>query len=92
MGKLEENVDQEFSKIKSVWDAFNYAKEHDPEPWFTPRRRYYTPSTVKEIKEKLKERYSQSVKDINKMNSKQARMVYHEIYKFLYCSKSFIHE
>ncbi len=83
MSKLETKVEAEFSKITSVWEAFRYAKEHDPTPGLRYFGRYYTPATAKETKDMLKKMYSQSKNDIDSMNSKQARMVYHTIRKFL---------
>lgn len=83
MNKLETKVGIEFSKLTIVWEAFRYAKDHDLSPGWREHGRYYVPSTVKEIKGYLKERYSESKGEINGMTSKQARMVYHTIRKFL---------
>lgn len=73
----------EFSKIMRVWDAFHYAKKHDPIPGIVYYGSYYVPRTVKEKKQRLKERYPLSETKINQMTAKQARMVYHTIYKYL---------
>ncbi len=80
---LERKVNTEFSNINSVWTAFHYAEDHDPHPHIKYYGRYYVPRTVKEIKQKLKCMYPNSTKHINKMTSKQAKRVYHTLFKYL---------
>ena len=88
-GFLESRVIEEFHNFKWVWEAFHYAKAHDPVPDIKRYGDYYVPSTAKEMKGFLKEAYPESRCKINKMTAKQTRMVYHTINKFLSCSNFF---
>jgi len=80
---LEHKVSKEFSDIKSVWEAFHFAKANDPHQGIRYSRAYYVPATIKETKSILKSMYPSSKRDINNLNSKQAKLVYHTIRKFL---------
>lgn len=86
---LEQQTEIEFSKIKGVWDACRYAKEHDPCPGIKYYGDYYVPQTIQEMKQILTKMYPFSRRLIKQMTKKQASMIYHAINKFLSCSNFF---